>query len=175
MRGAVTIAAALSIPLQTDAGAPLEGRDSIVFFAFAVVLGTLVIQGLTLPAVIRALGLEADESTAEAEEAHARIRAAEAALARLDELVGESWVRDDTAERLRGAYQFRIDRFAARFDADGDGKIERQSLKYQKLRRELLDAERHAVIELRNAGEISDDVMRLVERDLDLEVARLDS
>jgi CPA1 family monovalent cation:H+ antiporter len=175
MRGAVTIAAALSIPLQTDAGASLEGRDSIVFFAFAVVLGTLVIQGLTLPAVIRALGLEADESTAEAEEAHARIRAAEAALARLDELVGESWVRADTADRLRGAYQFRIDRFAARFDADGDGKIERQSLKYQKLRRELLDAERHAVIELRNAGEISDDVMRLVERDLDLEVARLDS
>ena len=158
-----------------DAGASLEGRDSIVFFAFAVVLGTLVIQGLTLPAVIRALGLEADESTAEAEEAHARIRAAEAALARLDELVGESWVRADTADRLRGAYQFRIDRFAARFDADGDGKIERQSLKYQKLRRELLDAERHAVVELRNAGEISDDVMRLVERDLDLEVARLDS
>jgi CPA1 family monovalent cation:H+ antiporter len=146
-----------------------------VFFAFAVVLGTLVIQGLTLPAVIRGLGLEADESTAEAEEAHARIRAAEAAIVRLDELVSESWVREDTAERLRGAYQFRIDRFTARFDADGDGKIERQSLKYQKLRRELLDAERHAVIELRNAGEISDDVMRLVERDLDLEASRLDS
>ena len=175
MRGAVTIAAALSIPLRTDAGAAFDGRDSIVFFAFAVVLGTLVIQGLTLPAVIRGLGLEADESTAEAEEAHARIRAAEAAIARLDELVSESWVREDTAGRLRGAYQFRIDRFTARFDADGDGKIERQSLKYQKLRRELLEAERHAVIELRNAGEISDDVMRLVERDLDLEASRLDS
>ena len=174
MRGAVTIAAALLIPLETDAGAPFEGRDLIVFFAFAVVLGTLVLQGLTLPAVIRALGLEADESTAEAEEAHARIRAAEAALDRLDRLVGESWVRDDTAERVRGAYQFRIDRFAARFDPEGDGKIERQSLKYQKLRRELLDAERQAVIELRNAGEISDEVMRLVERDLDLEVSRLD-
>jgi CPA1 family monovalent cation:H+ antiporter len=175
MRGAVTIAAALLIPLETDAGTPFEGRDLIVFFAFAVVLGTLVIQGLTLPAVIRELGLEADESTAEAEEAHARIRAAEAALERLDELVDQSWVREDTAERLRGAYQFRIDRFRARFDADGDGKIEKQSLKFQKLRRELLDAERDAVIELRNAGEISDEVMRLVERDLDLEVSRLDS
>jgi CPA1 family monovalent cation:H+ antiporter len=174
MRGAVTIAAALLIPLTTDAGTPFEGRDLIVFFAFAVVLGTLVIHGLTLPAVIRGLGLEADESTAEAEEAHARIRAAEAALERLDRLVGESWVREDTAERMRGAYQFRIDRFAARSDPDGDGRIERQSLKYQKLRRELLDAERDAVIELRNAGEISDEVMRRVERDLDLEVSRLD-
>jgi CPA1 family monovalent cation:H+ antiporter len=174
MRGAVTIAAALLIPLQTDAGAPLEGRDEIVFFAFAVVLGTLVVQGLTLPGVIRALGLEADESGLEAEEAHARIRAAEAALERLDELAAESWVADDTAARVRGQYQFRIDRFAARVDPDGDGKIERQSLKFQKLRRELLEAERHAVVELRNAGEISDEVMRLVEHDLDLEVSRLD-
>jgi CPA1 family monovalent cation:H+ antiporter len=118
----VTIAAALSIPLRTDAGAAFDGRDSIVFFAFAVVLGTLVIQGLTLPAVIRGLGLEADKSTAEAEEAHAQIRAAEAAIARLDELVSKSWVREGTAERLRRAYQFRIDRFRARFDADGDAR-----------------------------------------------------
>jgi CPA1 family monovalent cation:H+ antiporter len=125
--------------------------------------------------VIRALGLEADESGLEAEEAHARIRAAEAALERLDELASESWVADDTAARVRGLYQFRIDRFAARVDPTGDGKIERQSLKFQKLRRELLEAERHAVVELRNAGEISDEVMRLVERDLDLEVSRLDS
>jgi CPA1 family monovalent cation:H+ antiporter len=175
MRGAVTLAAALLIPLETDAGAPFEGRDLIVFFSFTVVLGSLVVQGLTLPTVIKGLGLEADESTAEAEDAHARIRAAEAALERLDQLVGESWVREDTAQRVRGAYQFRIDRFAARSDPDGDGRIERQSLKYQRLRRELLDVERRTVVELRNAGEISDEVMRRVERDLDLEVSRLDS
>jgi CPA1 family monovalent cation:H+ antiporter len=175
MRGAVTIAAALLIPLRTDAGAPFPERDLIIFFAFAVVLGTLVVQGLSLPAVIRALRLEADDGGAEEEEALARVRAAEAALERLDELVSESWVLDDTAERLRGAYRFRIDRFSARIDPDGDGKIEKRSLKYQRLRRELLEAERHAVVELRNTGEISDDVMRRVERDLDLEVSRLDS
>ena len=175
MRGAVTIAAALLIPLETDAGTPLPGRDLIVFFAFAVVLATLVGQGLSMPAVIRALGLEEDDGGAEAEEALARIRAAEAALARLDELVGEAWVLDDTAERIRGQYRFRIDRFSARVDPDGDGKIERQSLKFQKLRRQLIDVEREAVVELRNTGEISDEVMRRVERDLDLEVARLDS
>jgi monovalent cation/hydrogen antiporter len=175
MRGAVTIAAALLIPLETDAGAPLPGRDLIIFFAFAVVLATLVGQGLSLPAVIRALRLEEDDGGAEVEEVHARIRAAEAALERLDELSAEAWVRDDTAERLRGLYRFRIDRFAARTDPEGDGKIEKQSLKYQRLRRELLEAERHAVVELRNTGEISDEVMRRIERDLDLEVSRLDA
>jgi len=174
MRGAVTIAAALVVPLRTDAGAPLPGRDLIVFFAFAVVLGTLVGQGLSMPAVIRALRLESDDSDVEAEEAFARIRASEAALERLDELESEGWALDDTVELLRGLYRFRIDRFNARVDPDGDGKIEKRSAKYQKLRRELLDAERHAVVELRNTGEISDEVMRRVERDLDLEVSRLD-
>jgi len=175
MRGAVTIAAALLVPLTTDAGEALPGRNLIVFFAFAVVLATLVVQGLSLPAVIRALKLEADESDAEAEEALARVRAAEAALERLDQLEQEAWVLDDTAERLRGLYRFRIDRFTSRVDPDGDGKIEKRSIKYQRLRRELFEAERHAVIELRNTGEISDQVMRRVERDLDLEVSRLDN
>ena len=174
MRGAVTIAAALLIPLHTDAGVPLPGRDLIIFFAFTVVLATLVVQGLSLPAVIRALGLE-DDGGADEEEALARIRAAEAALDRLEELAGEGWVLDDTAERLRGQYRFRIDRFSARADPDGDGKIEKRSLKFQRLRRELIEAERHAVVELRNTGEISDEVMRRVERDLDLEVSRLDN
>jgi CPA1 family monovalent cation:H+ antiporter len=172
MRGAVTIAAALVIPLSTDAGEPLPGRDLIVFFAFSVVLATLVGQGLTLPAVIRLLRLEADED-AEEEEALARIRAAEAALERLEELSPEPWVLDDTAERLRGQYRFRIDRFSARADPEGDGKLEKRSQRYQRIRRELLEAERHAIVELRNTGEISDAVMRAVLRDLDLEESRL--
>ena len=137
-------------------------------------LATLLVQGLSMPVVIRVLRLEADDSGAEAEEALARVRAAEAAMTRLDELVSEDWVLDDTAERLRGLYRFRIDRFSARIDPDGDGRIEKRSLKYQRLRRELLEAERRAVVELRNTGEISDEVMRRVERDLDLEVSRLD-
>jgi Na+/H+ antiporter len=174
MRGAVTIAAALLVPLHTDAGGPLPGRDLIVFFAFAVVLGTLVVQGLSLPLVIRALRLEWDDGGAEAEEAQARVRAAEAAVQRLDELASESWVLEDTVARLRGQYQFRIDRFSARMDPDGDGRIEKRSIKYQRLRRELLEAERRAVVEMRNTGEISDEVMRRVEHDLDLEVSRLD-
>ena len=173
MRGAVSLAAALALPLTTDANAPFPNRDLIVFLTFAVILGTLVVQGLTLPALIRWLDLE-DDGLAEKEEAKARIRAAEAALARLDELVDEDWVRADTVERLRGLYGFRRDRFRARFDAESDGAIEDQSVAYQRLRRELLEAERQAVRQLRRDGYIDDDVMRRVQRDLDLEDQRLD-
>jgi monovalent cation/hydrogen antiporter len=173
MRGAVSLAAALALPLETDAGAPFPGRDLIIFIAFSVILGTLVVQGLTLPAVIRRFRLEEDRLEAK-EDTKARIYAAEAALQRLDELLDEDWVRPETAERLRGLYDFRRSRFQARFDGEDDGAIEQQSADFQRLRRELLEAERSAVVGLRNAGRISDEVMRRVERDLDLEDARLE-
>jgi Na+/H+ antiporter len=173
MRGAVSLAAALALPLSTDDDAPFPGRDLILFLTFAVILVTLVGQGLTLPLVIRMLRLE-DDGLEGREEAKARIRAAEAALVRLEELVEEPWVRDDTAERMRGAYRFRTDRFRARFDDGDDGAIESRSQDYQRLRRELLDAERAAVLNLRRTGVISDDVWYRVARDLDLEDQRLD-
>jgi CPA1 family monovalent cation:H+ antiporter len=169
----VSLAAALAIPLVTDAGRPFPGRDLIVFLTFSVIVVTLVGQGLTLPLVIRWLGLE-DDGVLDKEEAKARIHAADAALARLEELKDEDWVRDDTAERLRGLYGFRKRRFAARFDEGDDGAIEQRSLSYQRLLRELLAAERQSVFDLRRDGKISDETMRRVERDLDLEDTRLD-
>jgi Na+/H+ antiporter len=173
MRGAVSLAAALAIPLSTDAGAPFPERDLIIFLTFCVILGTLVVQGLTLPAVIRAFRIEPDHLD-EREDAKARIKAADAALARLEELEVEDWVRDDTAERLRGLYGFRKNRFASRFDDGDDGAIEQQSQSYQRLRRELLEAERSAIVDLRRQGVISSDVERRLQRDLDLEDARLE-
>jgi CPA1 family monovalent cation:H+ antiporter len=173
MRGSVSLAAALAVPLVTDAGRPFPGRDLIVFLTFSVILVTLVGQGLTMPGVIRWLDLE-DDGVLDREEAKARIKAADAALARLEELADEDWVRDDTAERMRGLYAFRKRRFAARFDESDDGAIEERSLSYQRLRRELLSAERQAVFDLRRDGKISDETMRRVERDLDLEDSRLD-
>ena len=174
MRGAVSLAAALAIPLTTDAGTAFPNRDLIIFLTFCVILGTLVLQGLSLPAVIRLLRIEPDHEE-EREDAKARIHAAEAAIARLEELIEEEWVREDTAERLRGLYGFRRDRFAQRFDGDSDGAIEERSQQYQRLRRELLDAERNAVTELGRRGVISADVANRVRRDLDLEDARLDA
>jgi CPA1 family monovalent cation:H+ antiporter len=173
MRGAITIAAALAIPLTTDAGAGFPGRELIVFLAFCVVFATLVVQGLSLPLVIHWLGLEDDGLDAK-EEAKARIHAADAALARLEELVDEGVVREDSAERLRGQYNFRRSRFRARFDDGDDGAIEERSLAYQRVRRELLDAERSAIHRLRNEGRIAEAVMHKVQRDLDLEDSRLD-
>jgi Na+/H+ antiporter len=173
MRGAITLAAALAIPLTTDAGSGFPNRDLIVYLAFCVVFATLVLQGLSLPLVIRALGLE-DDGLDVKEEAKARIHAAEAAIARLDELIEEGSVRADTAERLRGAYEFRRNRFRARFDGADDGGIEERSLAYQRARRELLEAERSAIVELRNEGRIAEEVMHRLQRDLDLEDSRLD-
>jgi monovalent cation/hydrogen antiporter len=173
MRGAVSLAAALAIPLETDAGAPFPERSLIIFLAFTVILFTLVVQGLTLPVVIRALGVEDDGAEAR-EEAKARKRAAQAALERLEELTGEDWVLEDTAERLRGAYTFRVRRFGERFDEAADSSNEDRSLAYQRLRRELLNAERDSVLELRRSGVVSDDVMNRVLRDIALEDVRLD-
>jgi CPA1 family monovalent cation:H+ antiporter len=173
MRGAVSLAAALAIPLTTDAGTPFPHRDLIIFLTFSVILGTLVVQGLSLPAVIRRAGLEPDHLD-EKEEAKARIKAADAALTRLEELEVEDWVQEETAGRLRGLYGFRRNRFASRFDADSDGAIEEQSQNYQRLRRELLEAERAAIVQLRREGVINLDVERRLHRDLDLEDARLD-
>jgi monovalent cation/hydrogen antiporter len=173
MRGAVSLAAALALPLQTDAGTPFPGRDLILFLTFSVILVTLVGQGLTLPLVIRVLGIE-DDGLDDRQDAKARIHAAEAALARLEELVSEEWVREDTAERVRGAYTFRTSRFRARLDDGDDGSIESRSQDYQRLRRELLDAERAALVELRRTGVIGNDVWLRVGRDLDLEDQRLD-
>ncbi len=174
MRGAVSLAAALALPLQTDAGLPFPGRERIVFLAFCVILATLVLQGLSLPLLIRRLGVR-DDGLSEVEEARARIHAAGAALARIDELAAEDWVAGDTADRLRGLYGFRRERFEARLDEADDGRVEERSLAFQRLRRELLEAERGAILRLRNEGAINDEVMQRIERDLDLEDSRLDN
>jgi CPA1 family monovalent cation:H+ antiporter len=167
IRGAVSLAAALALP--TD----FPHRGMIVFLTFSVIVSTLVVQGLTLPALIRRLDIS-DDGRAELEDAKARIRAAEAALERLEELVEDGDVRPETAERLRGLLNFRRNRFGARFDDSDDGAIEERSLAYQRVMRQLLDAERAELVSLRNQGIIDDNVMQRVQRDLDLEAARLD-
>ncbi len=167
VRGAVSLAAALALPI----GVP--DRDRIVFVTFAVILVTLVGQVLTLPGLLRLLGVR-DDDGAEREDAKARIKAAEAALARLDELALEGWIYDDTLERMRGQYRFRANRFRARYEGSDDDGAEERSQQFQRLRRELLAAERDAVLRLRNEGMITEEVMQRVQRDIDLEDLRLD-
>jgi monovalent cation/hydrogen antiporter len=173
MRGAVSLAAALALPLTTSAGQAFPQRNLIIFITFGVILATLVLQGLTLPWLIRRLRLQRDDSE-EQEELRGRLRATDAALARLEELAAEVWTRDDTVERMRGLYQFRRRRLKARGGYLDDNGAEDRSLAYQRLVRELLEAQRREIVLLRNQGEISSEVMRRIERDLDLEDARLE-
>ena len=177
MRGAISLALALSLPLTTESGASFPERDLIIFLTFGVILVTLVLQGLSLPLLISRLGLEGDEAEKQ-EQAEARLRAAEAALSKLAALRNEDWVHQKTAERMRELYEFRRQRFAAWINEQSENGeeegYEQRSQAYQRLRRELLAAEREALLKLRGEGRISDEVRRDVERDLDLEEERLE-
>jgi Na+/H+ antiporter len=167
MRGAVSLAAALALPLD------FPFRNLILLLTFAVILATLVLQGLTLPTLIRRLGVHGDDAE-QREEVQARLAATDAALERLGELAAVEWTRDDTVERLQGLYQFRRRRIEARAGMLEDDGVEDRSLAYQRLVRELLEAQRHAIVRLRNQGAISNEVMHRIEREFDLEDTRLE-
>jgi monovalent cation/hydrogen antiporter len=175
MRGAVSLAAALAVPLTIDAGGPFPERDEILFLSFSVILATLILQGLTLPPLIHFLDVDDADEQLDREESKARLLAVKTALQRLDELAAEDWVREDTVERVRGGYEYRRRRFASRFDdeEDSDGYEERSEA-YQRLVREMIDAQRVTLLKLRDSGKINDEIMRRIERELDLEDSRLE-
>ena len=172
MRGAVSLAAALAIPADIDAGGGFPQRELIIFTVFCVIVLGLLIQGLTLPALIRATGLGRDEADDAADEARARAAAAEAALARLDQMHAEGDDERATAH-LRELYEARLGHARAPQDDRGDSDREHVEA-FERLREELLRSERAALYELHERGEISEDALRTVERDLDLQEARLD-
>jgi CPA1 family monovalent cation:H+ antiporter len=175
MRGAVSLAAALALPLRTHAGAPLPGRELIQFITFALILVTVVGQGLTLPWLIRRLRAVEDGTEEEREELRARLVIARAALDRVGELEEEDWTRDATVDRVRRLYEFRQRRFKIRAGKiDDEDGLEESSLAYQRMMHEIYAAQRHALVGLRNSRQISSDVMRRVERELDLEESRLE-
>jgi CPA1 family monovalent cation:H+ antiporter len=129
---------------------------------------------LTLPWLIRALDVEPDDGDVLEQEARARLQAAEAALERIEALEQEEWTRGDSVDRLRGIYRYRRKRFAARFDDDvDDGAIEERSSAWGQMMIAVIEAQREAIEAMRRSGEITDEVMRNVERDLDLEETRL--
>jgi monovalent cation/hydrogen antiporter len=173
MRGAVSLAAALALPTVTDDGTPFTERPLILFITFCVILFTLVVQGLSLPLVIRWVNVVPDDGD-EIEENTARKLAARAALDRLDALADEQWAREDTVERMRGLYRYRHERFAARLDAERDGDaIEARTGDYLRVVAAVLDAQRETLDDLRRDGTISSEVMRRIEHELDLEERRL--
>ena len=170
--GVVSLAAALALPLTTDSGAPFPQRDLLIFLAFSVILVTLLLKGLTLPALIARLGLE-DDGLAEQEETKARLRAARAATARLEAIRSEGWAPPEKLEHLQEQYDARERRLAARCRDEGDGELEATFSGYERLQRELIDAQRNEIVRLRDVGAIGDEVLVRLQRELDLEEVRL--
>ena len=173
LRGSVSLAAALAIPFTAE-GEPFPQRDLIIFLTFTVILATLVLQGLTLPAVIRALGVSDDGGEEEREELRARLMTADAALVRLDGLEEEEWTRPDTVARMRAMYDYRRRRFGARAGEVEDDGYEDRSVLYQQMVHAVIEAQRRELVRMRNRGEISSEIMRRLERELDLEESRLE-
>jgi monovalent cation/hydrogen antiporter len=173
MRGSVSLAAALAIPLHTDAGAVFPDRALIIFLAFGVILATLVGQGLTLSPLISWLGL-VDDGVEEREERVARQQLAEAGLGRIDEIGEPEWISVESVGRARSMLDYRRRRFGALVDGEGEGYEERTDA-WRRLMYELFDAQRAQLVLMRNRGEISDEVRRKIERDLDLEESRLEN
>jgi Na+/H+ antiporter len=170
MRGIVSLAAALALPLATAAGTPFPFRAEIILITFLVILATLVVQGLSLSLLIRALDLGEDRSL-EHEERQARERAAMAALARLEEVVTEDWPFLDHIEQLRVHYGRRRQRYANAGAPDTECTLEVAEA-FRRLRHETLTAERLALIDLRNEGVISDEILHRLEHALDVEALR---
>ena len=172
MRGPVSLFAALALPLTVDGGAPFPDRDLLILVTTLVVIGTLLLQGLTLGPLITRLGVaERDVSALLLAEAEAQHHAAQAALARLDEeLEVGPRAPDDIVQKLRSVAERRS---LSAWEQLG-GPEETPSDAYRRLRLAMLDAEREVFVQYRDEGRLPEDVLRRVFRDLDLEQAVLD-
>jgi monovalent cation/hydrogen antiporter len=168
MRGAVSLAAALAVPLD------VPGRPQIIFLTFALILITLVGQGLSLPFVIRKLRLERPRRWSD-EEAVARMEAAQAALDRLDEMEDEERASSSQLTRLRDVYRGRFRMCQAVLGGENPETAAREQriADYAELRRELIGVEREELLNLRGTGRLRPLTQRQIERDLDLEEARI--
>jgi monovalent cation/hydrogen antiporter len=171
MRGALSLAAALAVPLETAGGGPLGGRDLVVLVTFVTILVTIVVQGLTLPLLVRACGL-ARSTEEERREQEARLQAAEAALERLDHAGANDEAPDTTVERLRTTYTEHAERAAAEL-GDRDVETEDSSAAYAELRALTLAAERDAILRLRREGKLSNETARRLQHEIDLAESRL--
>jgi CPA1 family monovalent cation:H+ antiporter len=173
MRGVDSLAAALALPFVTKNGDPFPERGLIVFITFSVILGTLVLQGLSLSPLIRWLKI-VDDHSLEEEERQARLKANQAALARLTEMADSRKVDESVLARLRAEYEDRIQQLAGNEDNHDHKKLSLFSAEYEKLSREILAEERKTILHLRNERVINDHVLRRIQRDLDLAEARLE-
>jgi CPA1 family monovalent cation:H+ antiporter len=169
LRGGVTLILADSIPTATAAGTHFPGRDTIIALAYAVILVTLLGQGFTLAPLLRWLDVRETGEEEQREEIAARLRAAEAALARLEELAAAPWMHADALALTRDRYRYRARHLQGHASGALENPVEIKSAAQQRLAREVLVVERRELLRLRDDGAISDAVMRRIQRELDYE------
>lgn len=176
MRGVASVALALAIPLETDDGTPFPARDEIVFIAFCVIVATLVAQGLTLPWLVRKLGVRADTDAERLLERELAVRAAKAAKARLKEIEGVEELPEEISERLlRGAFDI-----GARISPDivDDERRQRHAKRvdrmkaFQRIQREMMSAARHEVLAARSEPGYDPEIVDRVLHHLDVRSLR---
>ncbi|HET6865995.1 MAG TPA: Na+/H+ antiporter [Solirubrobacteraceae bacterium] len=174
MRGGVSLAAALALPVAAG-GQAFPSRSDIILIAYIAIAASLVIEGLTLSPLIRRLGLSQEDELAR-EEARAHVALAHSALRHIDELAEREDLPEAIAEPLRMTFEQRIHRLEPEAEADATpGDEAAIARRIRELRRELIAVERRRLGELRRRGEISAESVRRIEHELDLEESRLSS
>jgi CPA1 family monovalent cation:H+ antiporter len=170
MRGGLSLAAALAIPLRRADGSPFPDRDLVIVVAAAVIVASLLMQGTSLPWLLRRLGLRAEDfGTAENK---VRLKAARAALEWLDDNSKDESA-DEATKSARALYEAKLRRLQLGPPGDEDSDEAQEMERYRALRLELLGVERSTVLALRRDGRINATLLRTIERDFDLEEARL--
>jgi CPA1 family monovalent cation:H+ antiporter len=173
MRGVVSLAAALAVPTTLSNGTAFPARDALIVVTFTVILVTLLGQGLTLPLLIKTLHLGGDEDLRH-EESHARQTLIEEALRRIDELEKKWPDHRPLIDQLRTSYQHRAEHEEQLHEAPGN-EAEQELVEHRQIRSDVIDAQRDALLAMRDRGAIDDDVLRGIERELDLEEIRMEA
>jgi CPA1 family monovalent cation:H+ antiporter len=176
MRGALSLAGALSIPLVVS-HQPFAARDQVIFLVYVVVIGTLVLPSLTLESLVRRLGL-AGEDELDRIDVDTRLRILRAGLARLEEVAPDADVPPATLDRLRAMMHLRLERLDARRRRDGAGGAHGTGspdvdAAVRRLRQEMIAAERAALAQLRRERRVPAQVLARIQRDIDLDEIRL--
>jgi monovalent cation/hydrogen antiporter len=171
IRGAISLAAALAVPLTTASGAPFPGRDLIIYLTFAVIFATLILQGSTLPALVRALGLR-DAASPRQQELQVRLELTRAALDKLTQLARDGALPADVLDEVRSQLEKQFRRYTTTSSMGLQAKKELVTRKKQ-LMRDILNEQRETLLAMRGDGRVSEDLGRRIQRDLDLQEVRL--
>lgn len=169
MRGVVSLAAALALPLTVNGSAPFPNRNLIIFITVCVIFSTLVLQGLTLRPLIHWMHIKPDEMERHAEE-KARLQLASSIIEFIEENYSLS-LSEEVLARIKTKYEIRIQRM--RKDVARNVLEDQQIDEFQRIQQELLNKERSIILDLRSTANISDETMRRIEYELDLEETRL--